>query len=122
MIGKEAATHTSARIFLLSSSVSMLSASTSIMAALNSAVNVSATCIGSLMPVLSMTTYSTSWDRARRASSDSRSPRRVQQMQPFWSWMSFSFVWETLWCVIRAASMLSLLGSARRSIEGGNRW
>lgn len=106
---------------MLSSSVSMLSASTSIMAALNSAVNVSATCIGSLMPVLSMTTYSTSLDRARRASSDSRSPRRVQQMQPFWSWMSFSLVWETLWCVMRAASMLSLWHRRQqhdRSIEG----
>lgn len=84
-------TYISSRIFLLSSSVSMLSSSTSIMAAVNSAVNVSATCIGSLMPLLSMTTYSTSFDLAKRASSESRSPRRVQQMQPFCSWMSFSF-------------------------------
>lgn len=100
--------HISLNTFFASSSVSAIWSSASSMAALNSAVKVSATCIGSLIPVLSMITYWISFCFVRRASSERRSPRRVQQMQPFCSWMSFSVVCETLWFLMRAASMLSL--------------
>lgn len=81
----------------------------SIMAAVNSVVKVSATCIGSLMPVLSMTTYSTLPSRARRTSSSKRSPRKVQQIQPFWSWINFSLLLDTVCWAMRLASMLSLV-------------
>lgn len=71
------------------SSVSIPSAST--IASVSSAVKVSATCCGSLIPELSMTTWSKPCSlHARRASSVSRSWRSVQQMQPFSIWIIFS--------------------------------
>jgi hypothetical protein len=80
VFSKDKETYTFANISF--SSVSIPSAS--IMASVSSAVKVSATCWGSLMPELSITTWSKASElQAKRASSVSRSLRSVQQMHPF---------------------------------------
>jgi len=90
------------------SSLSSSVAPCSIMAAVNCVVKVSATCCGSEIPVDSIRTYSTSPLRASSTRLSRRSPRRVQQMQPFWSWINFSLLAEMTWLEIREASMLIL--------------